>query len=334
MLETGLLVAFGIILALVFDFGNGLNDAANAVSTVVATRVLTLRQAVLLSAFFNFVAAFLFSTAVAATIGKGIVNVESVSVPMVVCGLVAAIAWVYSASWKGLPISASHALIGGLAGAAVAGKGLGVLMLQSFAPIVLFIFIAPLLGMIGAFLFSMLVLRMASNKHPSRVNSYFKKLQLISMSVYSLGHGTNDAQKTMGIITLLLFSGGFLGTQFAVPWWVVILSHGTIAIGTLAGGWRVIKTLGVNITRLRPINGFCAETSGAGVIIGSSIFGIPVSTTHVISGSIMGVGSSKRISSVRWNVARKIVYAWLFTIPVTALVGGIAYFLLSPVVGG
>jgi PiT family inorganic phosphate transporter len=333
MLETSILVGFGIFLALAFDFGNGWNDAANAVATVVATRVLSLRTAVLLSAFFNFIAAFFFTTAVAATIGKGIINASIVTVPVVIFGLAASIAWVYGASWKGLPISASHALIGGLAGSAVAAHGFGVLLWNGLATVLLFIFVAPLAGLIGAFLFSAVILRLVRNQAPDRVNGYFKKLQLLSMSVYSIGHGTNDAQKTIGIITLLLFSGGFLGTQFYIPWWVIILSYTTIAIGTLAGGWKVIKTMGVNITRLRPINGFCAETAGAGVIIGSSMFGIPVSTTHVISGAIMGVGTSKRISSVRWTVARKIVWAWIFTIPVTALVGAAAYFLFSPILG-
>ena len=333
MLETSILVGFGIFLALAFDFGNGWNDAANAVSTVVATRVLSLKTAVLLSAFFNFVAAFVFSTAVAATVGKGIVNANMVSVPVVIFGLVGAITWVYGASWKGLPISASHSLIGGVAGSAIAANGFGVLLWSGFSTTLLFIFIAPLLGLLFAFLFSIIVLRPAKNQAPDRVNGHFRKLQLLSMSIYSLGHGTNDAQKTMGVITLLLFSGGFLGTQFAVPWWVIILSHTTIAIGTLAGGWRVIKTMGINITRLRPVNGFCAETAGAGVIIGSSMFGIPVSTTHVISGAIMGVGTSKRISSVRWSVARNIIWAWVLTIPVTAIVGAAAYFALSPILG-
>ncbi|MFH1056564.1 MAG: anion permease [Candidatus Micrarchaeota archaeon] len=333
MLETSILVGFGIFLALAFDFGNGWNDAANAVATVVATRVLSLRTAVLLSSFFNFIAAFFFTTAVATTIGKGIIDASIVTVPVVIFGLAASIAWVYGASWKGIPVSASHALIGGLAGSAVAAHGFGVLLWKGLAIVLLFIFVAPLAGLIGAFLFSAIILRLVKNQAPDKVNGYFKKLQLLSMSVYSLGHGTNDAQKTIGIITLLLFSGGFLGTQFYIPWWVIILSYTTIAIGTLAGGWKVIKTMGVNITRLRPINGFCAETAGAGVIIGSSMFGIPVSTTHVISGAIMGVGTSKRISSVRWTVARNIVWAWLLTIPITALIGGITYVIFGPVLG-
>ena len=332
MLDNFVLVPLGIFLALAFDFGNGWNDAANSVSTVVATGVLTLRGAVLAAAFFNFVAAFVFSTAVASTIGKGIVDPSYVTVAMVFCSLIGAIFWVYFTTFKGIPISASHSLIGGLIGAAIAAKGLGIVLWGGLWVVILFIFLAPLLGLIGAFLFSSIVLFLVGRKNPSKVNSFSKKLQLLSMSVYSLGHGTNDAQKTMGIITLLLFSGGFLA-EFNVPWWVIILSHATIALGTFAGGWRVIKTMGVKITRLRPVNGFCAETSGAGVLIASSMFGIPVSTTHVISGSIMGVGASKRVSSVRWGIARKILLAWLVTVPVAALISGLSYLLLRPLIG-
>lgn len=324
------LVYIGVGLALAFDFGNGWNDAANAVSTVVATRVLTLKQAVLLSATCNFIAAFVFSTAVAETIGKGIVAPNSVSVPVVLCALISSITWVYITTWKGLPISASHALIGGLVGSAVAANGLGILQWAGITKVLMFIILAPLLGFIGAVLFSLLVLNLVRKSQPDSVNGLFKKLQLLSVSVYSLGHGTNDAQKTMGIITLLLFSGGMLGTEFRVPWWVIIASYSAIAIGTLAGGMKVIKTMGMKITKLKPIHGFCAETAGAGVIIWSTLMGIPVSTTHVIAGSIGGVGATKRTSAVRWGIARNIVYTWLLTIPVTALVGWLLYTLLGP----
>ncbi|MFH0836005.1 MAG: inorganic phosphate transporter [Candidatus Micrarchaeota archaeon] len=327
------LVVFGILLALAFDFANGLNDAANAVSTVIATRVLSLRAAVLLSAFFNFVAAFVFSTEVAKTIGKGIVQADAVSVVVVLACLVSAMSWTYWASFKGIPVSASHALIGGLVGAAIAANGVGVILSQGLLVIILFIFIAPVTGFVFSLLFSALVLRLSKSFSPHSANQYFKKLQLLSVSVYSLGHGTNDAQKTMGIISLLLFSGGMLGSQFNVPWWVVILSHSVIAAGTLAGGWRVIKTMGTKITHLKPIDGFSAETSGAGVIIASTMFGIPVSTTHVIAGSIMGVGVTKRIAAVRWGVARNIMVAWLLTIPVTLFFGGAVYFLMRPFLG-
>jgi len=332
MLDPFILVAIGILTALIFDFGNGLNDAANAISTVVATRVLSLRSAVLLSAFFNFVAAFVFSVAVAATIGKGLIDLEAVTTTIVLSGLVGSIVWVYFSSFIGLPVSASHALIGGLVGSALIGAGFNSLIVSGILIVFAFIFVAPIIGMIGSFLFSALVLRLVRNTPPRKVNNLFKRLQLISVSVYSLGHGTNDAQKTMGIISLMLFSSGFLGNEFFVPWWVIILSHTTIALGTIAGGWRVIKTMGTKITKLRPINGFCAETSGAGVIIASTVFGIPVSTTHVVSGAIMGVGLTKRTSAVHWSVARNIVWAWVLTIPVTAFVGAISYLILNPII--
>ncbi len=332
MLDLFILVLIGIVLALAFDFGNGLNDAANAISTVVATRVLSLRAAVLLSAFFNFVAAFLFSVAVAKTIGKGLVNPEVVTTTIVLAGLIGSIVWVYFSSFIGLPVSASHALIGGLVGSALIGAGFNSLIVSGIIIIFAFIFVAPVLGMVGSFLFSALILRLVKKTPPGKVNNLFKRLQLISVSVYSLGHGTNDAQKTMGIISLLLFSGGMLGSQFDVPWWVIILSHSVIALGTIAGGWRVVKTMGTKITKLRPVNGFCAETSGAGVIIASTLFGIPVSTTHVISGSIMGVGLSRRASAVRWSIARNIVWAWILTIPVTAFIGALSYLILNPII--
>lgn len=326
------LVYIGIALALVFDFGNGFHDAANAVSTVVATRVLTLPQAVVLSAFFNFVAAFVFSTAVANFIGNGIVSSGSISPLTVVSGLVGAIIWVYLTTWNGLPISSSHSLIGGLLGAAVAAHGLDVIIAGGLYKVVLFMFLAPIIGMAGAIFFSIVIMNLVRNTSPSNVNTYFKKLQLISVSVYSLGHGTNDAQKTMGVITLLLVSGGIL-TVFQVPFWVVIMSHMTIALGTLAGGKRVIKTMGTHITKLRPIHGFCAETGGAITILSCTFFGIPVSTTQVIAGAITGVGVSRRVNAVRWLTARKIVYSWIVTIPLTAAIGGLTFFVLSRLLG-
>jgi PiT family inorganic phosphate transporter len=332
MLDPFVLVVIGILVALIFDFGNGLNDAANAISTVVATRVLSLRQAVILSAFFNFVAAFVFSVAVATTIGKGLIQPEAVNMTIILSGLIGSIIWVYLSTFAGLPISASHALIGGFIGAAIVGAGIHSLIFSGIFIILIFIFVAPIFGAIGAFLFSLLVLNLVKKASPGKVNNYFKKLQLISVSVYSLGHGTNDAQKTMGIISIMLFSSGMLGGEFFIPWWVIILSHTTIALGTIAGGWKVVKTMGTKITKLRPIDGFCAETSGASVIIASSVFGIPVSTTHVISGSIIGVGLTKRFSAVRWITARNIVWAWILTIPVTALVGALSYLILNPLI--
>lgn len=329
MLDPLTLVVIGIGLALAFDFGNGMHDASNAISTVVATGVLKLWQAVALSAFFNFVAAFVFTTAVASTIGSALVQPSVVTPLMVIAAIISAIFWVYWTAFIGIPISSSHSLIGGLIGAAFAGAGYTALKVGGILPVLAFIFVAPLLGMLGSFLFSALVLRLVRNVHPDKVNTTFRRLQLVSASAYSLGHGTNDAQKTMGIISILLFSGGLLGNHFYVPFWVVILSHLTIAIGTLAGGWRIVKTMGMRITRLRPIHGFCAETAGSAVVIGSTLFGIPVSTTHVIAGSIAGVGITRRVSAVRWKIARSIVVAWLLTIPVTAIVGAGAYLLLK-----
>ena len=325
------LVVLGTILALVFDFGNGFNDAANSIATVVATRVLTLQQAVLLAAGANFVAAFVFGVAVAKTIGTGIIDSSIVTPALVIGGLAGSIIWVYATTFFGLPISASHALIGGLIGAGISASGFGILNWSGISTILLFIFLAPLVGLIGAVVFSIIVLRLAWNQKPRIVNEYFKKLQLVSVSIYSLGHGANDAQKTMGIIALLLFSGGLLGSEFHVPFWVVLLSHGTIAAGTLAGGWKVVKTMGTRLTNLKPMQGFCAESSGALTIIFCSIAGIPVSTTHVICGSIAGVGFARRASAVRWFLARKIVWAWILTIPASAIMGFVGFKVLNAV---
>jgi PiT family inorganic phosphate transporter len=323
------LVVFIIIVALIFDFGNGLNDAANAVSTIVATRVLSPKMAVGFAAAFNFLAAFIFGVAVATTIGKGLVRPEVVNELIILAGLLGAIFWVYLASYLGLPISASHSLIGGFIGSAVVAAGLQAVITSGLLKVVLFIFIAPVLGLIGGFLFSVFIFRTFRKSPPFKVNGYFKKLQLLSAAVYSLGHGTNDAQKTMGIIAILLFTAGYLGGEFYVPFWVIIISHLAIALGTLLGGRRIIKTMGLRITKLKPVNGFCAETSSAGVIIGSTMMGIPVSTTHIISGSIMGVGASRRLSAVRWKIARNIMWAWIITIPVAAVMGGLFYWGIS-----
>ncbi|MDD5340562.1 MAG: inorganic phosphate transporter [Candidatus ainarchaeum sp.] len=333
MLDTTLLVAIGIGLALAFDFGNGKNDAANAVSTVVATRVLSLEAAVVLSAFFNFVAAFVFSTAVAATVGKGIVDPSVINVYVVISALLSAIFWIYGIGWLGIPISSSHSLIGGLVGATIAAAGLGAVNIGGVATIVGFIFIAPLLGMVFSYAFSLLVFFIVKRTPPSLIQGWFRKLQLISVSVYSMGHGSNDAQKTAGIIALLLFLGGFSGAGFNIPWWVIMMSYLTIALGTLVGGRKIVKTMATKITKLRPIDGFCAETAGAATILGCSHFGIPVSTTHVIAGSISGVGVLKRSSAVSWNVARRIVYAWFLTIPLTAVAAALIYYVVAFIAG-
>ncbi|MFH1134167.1 MAG: inorganic phosphate transporter [Nanoarchaeota archaeon] len=333
MLDLALLLVIGIIfLALLFDFGNGVNDAANAVSTVVATRVLSLRTAVIMSAFFNFIGAFVFGVAVANTIGKGIIDPGIVTPFLVLAALVGAIIWVYGMTHMGMPISVSHALIGGLIGATLVKEGMHALFLSGISKIILFIFLAPVLGFLGAVLFSLAVNLLFFKAKKTKVDKSFRWLQILSASVYSLGHGTNDAQKTMGIISMLLFSAGYLGTEFHVPFWVVLLSYGTIAAGTIVGGKKVIHTVGMKITRLRPVNGFCAETSGAGVIISATNMGIPVSTTHVISGSIMGVGATRRLSAVRWRLAGKILWAWILTMPVSAALAALFYALLSMVI--
>jgi len=323
------LVVAAIIIALAFDFGNGLNDAANAIATVVATRVLSLRAAVLMAAIGNFSGVFVFGVAVATTIGKGLIDPSVVTVYIIISGLIGAILWVYGASYLGLPVSASHALIGGFVGSAVVAAGLKAVLLGGMFKIVAFIVIAPLLGMIGGFLFQIIIFWVFRKINPSKINKYFKRLQLVSAFSYSLSHGANDAQKTMGIIAIVLFSAGYLGAEFHVPFWVIISSYTVIALGTLVGGRRVIKTLGIKLTNLKPVNGFCAETAGAATIIGCSLAGIPVSTTHVISGSIAGVGTTRRISAVRWGIARNIVWAWIFTIPASAFVGGVLYYGVS-----
>ncbi len=312
-----------------FDFGNGFNDAANSISTIVATRVLPPWKAVLLAAALNFVAVFAFSTAVAQTIGKGIVFPQAMTEWVILSGLAGAIFWVYLASFKGLPISASHALIGGLVGAALVAVGPLALVYSGLFTVVLFIFAAPIIGFVAAFVFLAVVLRVARRFPLRAVNKSFRSLQLLSVSVYSLGHGSNDAQKTMGVITALLFAGGFLSGRFEVPLWVIVASHATIALGTLAGGWSVVHTMGFKIAKLRPIDGFAAESAGAGIILFCSAFGIPVSTTHVISGSIMGVGTVKHVKAVRWDVARRIVASWVLTLPISAGVGAVLYMLVK-----
>ncbi len=324
-----ILVAVIILLALIFDFGNGFNDAANAISTIVATRVLTLRQAVFLAAIANFVAAFVFGVAVATTIASGLIDPSIVSLWIILSGLIGAILLVYAATFLGLPISASHALIGGYVGAALIAVGANGIIWTGVIKIIAFIFIAPLIGFAVAHLFFIFIIALVRKTPERKLSNWFKRLQLISVSVYNLGHGTNDAQKTMGIIAITLFTAGLLGSTLYVPFWVVIISHATIALGTLMGGWKVVKTMGLKITKLKPIHGFAAETAGAGTIITASLLGIPVSTTHVISGAIMGVGTAQRMSAVRWGIARKIVWAWILTIPISALIGAATYFIIS-----
>jgi len=320
-----LIVLLAIAVALLFDFYNGMNDAANSISTVVATRVLTPAKAVLLAAFGNFAALFLFGVAVASTIGKGIVQPSAINEYIILAGVAGGAAWVIIATHRGLPISASHALIGGVIGATVMAKGTGALITTGILKVVAFILIAPVVGFVGGTLFMAAIFRIFRKTTPSRVNGHFKRLQIASALAYSLSHGSNDAQKTMGIIALLLFSAGYLGTEFHIPFWIALLSYTTISLGTLTGGWKVVQTMGLKITKLRPVGGFCAESAGALTIFASSFAGIPVSTTHVITGSIMGVGSVKRLSAVRWIVARGILAAWGLTIPVAMTFAAITY---------
>ncbi|MBI2206674.1 MAG: inorganic phosphate transporter [Candidatus Rokubacteria bacterium] len=317
-----------IVVALIFDFINGFHDAANSIATVVSTRVLTPLQAVVWAAFFNFVAAFGFGVQVATTVGKGVVEPAVVDQWVILAGLIGAIVWDLITWHWGLPTSSSHALIGGFAGAAIAKAGTGSLVAAGLIKIGIFMILAPIIGLTVGFTMMVLTLRLFRNATPGRVDWVFRRMQLASAAAYSLGHGTNDAQKTMGIIAVLLFTTGYLGNEFRVPFWVILSAHAALALGTLAGGWRIVKTMGMRITKLRPVGGFCAETAGAITLLGTAIGGIPVSTTHTITGSIMGVGSTQRFSAVRWGVAGNIVWAWILTIPASAFVAGVCWFVL------
>ncbi|MFL6193541.1 MAG: inorganic phosphate transporter [Thermoanaerobaculia bacterium] len=324
------LVVFIILVALTFDFLNGFHDAANSIATVVSTRVLSPQKAVAWAAFFNFVAAFALGTHVAKTIGKGMIDLKVVSQDVILAGLLGAIVWNLVTWYFGLPVSSSHALIGGYAGAAVAKAGFGALVPSGWTKTLLFIVLAPMIGLIVAFLLMVLVTWIVRHWRPSRVDRRFRGLQLLSAAAYSLGHGGNDAQKTMGIITGLLLASGYL-TKFEVPLWVILLSHAAIALGTLFGGWRIVRTMGSKITKLQPIGGFCAETAGAITLIGATLGGIPVSTTHTITGAIIGVGSTRRLSAVKWGVAGRIVWAWVLTIPISAAVAAAAYYIVAAI---
>lgn len=323
------LVVVIVLLALLFDFINGMNDAANSVATIVSTRVLSPRQAVVWAAFFNFVAAFLFGVHVANTIGKGIIDSRVVSAPMILATLIGAIIWSYFCTHMGLPISISHALVGGLIGSAVAKSGLKSLILPGLLKISIFIVLAPLIGLVLGYIIMIAVLWICRKRSPQTVDRWFRRLQLFSAALYSLGHGTNDAQKTMGIIAMLLFSTGHLGPHFYVPVWVILSCHAAIALGTLTGGWKVIETMGMKITKLKPVHGFSAETAAAGSILMSSVLGVPVSTTHTITGAIIGVGATTRLSAIRWGLAVRIVWAWVFTIPGSALISALSWYAIS-----
>jgi inorganic phosphate transporter, PiT family len=320
-----------VTVALLFDYINGFHDAANSIATVVSTRVLTPGKAVVWAAFFNFIAAFVFGTGVAQTIGKGTVDITIVTLPVIFAGLTGAILWSLLTWWIALPTSSSHALIGGYAGAAVAKGGMSAVLCASctaWTKTLLFIVLSPLIGMTIGHLLMVAILWIFRRATPHRVDHWFRRLQLLSAAFFSLNHGGNDAQKTAGIITAVLFSSGYIGT-FDVPLWVRFAAYAAIGLGTLAGGWRIIATMGTKITKLQPVGGFAAETGAAVAIFTATHFGIPVSTTHAITGSIVGVGSTQRLSAVRWGVARKIVWAWVITIPASGTIAAITYEILN-----
>jgi PiT family inorganic phosphate transporter len=322
-------IIFIILIALAFDFTNGMHDAANSIATIVSTRVLSPRLAVVWAAFFNFVAFLIFGTGVATTIGKGMIDVTTVTPTVILAGLIGAIGWNMITWYFGLPSSSSHALIGGYAGAAIAKGGFGVIIASGWYKTLIFIVLAPAIGLVLGYFLKIITtwIIYLLKQRPTAVDRWSRILQLFSAAAYSLSHGSNDAQKTMGIISSLLFAGGIIST-FQVPLWVVLSAHAAIALGTLSGGWRIVKTMGIRITKLRPIDGFCAETASAASIFASTHLGVPVSTTHVITGAVSGVGSANRLSAVRWNVTFRIVWAWIFTIPVAGGISGLIYSLI------
>jgi PiT family inorganic phosphate transporter len=322
------LVDFIILVALTFDFLKGFHDSANSISTVVSTRVLSPQKAVVCAAFFHFIAAFVLGTHVAKTVGAGMIVLTVVTNEVVLAGLVGAIAWNIITWYYGLPVSSSHALIGGYAGAAVAKAGFAALLVSGWIRTLEFIVLAPLIGLGLGFGLMVSGTWIFRRWHPYRLDHLFRRLQLVSAGLYSLGHGGNDAQKTMGIITGLLVASGNL-EKFEVPLWVVLISHAAIAFGTMFGGWRIVKTMGSKITKLQPFGGFCAETSGAITLVGATLAGIPVSTTHTITGAIVGVGATRRLSAVKWGVAGRIVWAWVLTIPLSAAMAALSYFMLQ-----
>lgn len=317
-----------VVLALAFDFMNGFHDAANSIATVVSTGVLKPGQAVLFAAFFNFIAIFIFHLSVAATVGKGIVQPGIVDTHVVFGALTGAITWNLLTWYYGIPSSSSHALIGGIVGAVIAKAGASALISSGVMRTVAFIFVSPLLGFLLGSLMMVAVAWVCRRATPSRVDRWFRRLQLVSAGAYSLGHGGNDAQKTIGIIWMLLIATGYMaGTDKAPPMWVIVSCYTAIAAGTMFGGWRIVKTMGQKITKLKPVGGFCAETGGAVTLFLATGLGIPVSTTHTITGAIVGVGSTQRASAVRWGVAGNIVWAWIFTIPASAFVAAVAYWI-------
>jgi len=328
---VGLLVGL-IALALVFDFLNGLHDAANSIATIVSTRVLPPRAAVLWAAFFNFIAFLFFSLHVAQTIGTGIIDTGVVGPRVIFAALMGAISWNLITWWAGIPSSSSHALIGGLLGAGVASAGISAIVWQGVLKTTAAIVLSPMVGFLLALALVLVISWTFVRETPYAVDRTFRILQFGSASLYSLGHGGNDAQKTMGIIAGLLFAQGHLGPEFYVPFWVVLACQAAMGLGTLFGGWRIVKTMGSKITRLTPMQGFCAEAGGAATLFAATWLGIPVSTTHTITGAIIGVGASRRVSAVRWNVATNIVFAWIITMPAAALVAAFFHILAAVIV--
>jgi len=328
-MDSNLLAVVALILvALIFDYINGFHDAANSIATVVSTRVLTPGKAVIWAAFFNFIAAFTFGTAVAKTVGSGLVDINVLTFAVIFAGLTGAIIWDLITWYYGLPTSSSHALIGGYAGAALAKAGWSAIIPAGWTKTLIFIVLAPLIGMTLGFLLMVLILWLFQRTSPGRVDSWFRRLQLVSAAAYSLGHGGNDAQKTMGIIAGVLFAGGYI-TEFRIDLWVILSAHAAIALGTLSGGWRIIHTMGSKITKLQPVGGFAAETAGAISLFTATHLGVPVSTTHTITGAIIGVGSIKRLSAVRWGVAGRIIWAWILTIPASAAIAAATWWIVS-----
>ena len=327
--HTLLAVLTLIAVALVFDYINGFHDAANSIATVVSTRVLSPGKAVVWAAFFNFVAAFGFGTAVAQTVGAGMVDLKVVTLTVIFAGLTGAIVWDLVTWYYGLPTSSSHALFGGYAGAAVAKAGFIAIIPSGWTRTIIFIVLAPVIGLVVGLVLMTLSQWVLQRQTPRRVDGFFRKMQLVSAAAFSLMHGANDAQKTMGIIAGALVTGGFLDRgpdgALPIPYWVILLANAAIALGTLSGGWRIIKTMGTKITKLQPIGGFAAETGAALAIYSATALGVGISTTHTITGAIIGVGSSKRLSAVRWGVAQQIMWAWVLTIPASAFIGGLTY---------
>jgi inorganic phosphate transporter, PiT family len=338
---TVVFVLLIVLVAFVFDFVNGFHDSANSIATVVSTRVLSPRLAVIWAAFFNLAAVFVFGTAVAKTMGKGLIHVESIDPTVILAGLIGAIAWDLITWYYAIPSSSSHALMGGYAGAAIAKSGMGVLIASGWVKPLLFIVLSPLIGFALGMVMMVIVGWTFRRAHPRNIDIWFRRLQLASAAAYSLGHGTNDAQKTMGIVVGLLFSAQVAFQDFplrflhvtsmdTIPIWVIAWAYAAIALGTLFGGWRIVRTMGQRVTKLRPYGGFCAETAGAASLFIASYFGIPVSTTHTITGAISGVGATERFSSVRWGLAGRIVWAWILTIPLSAVIAALSYLAIRP----